>query len=79
MNGNKTNKEKVMRGGKHGAEPHAVQRGRLRAAALSRRRKLRFSVGLLSQPARFAPLRSWRHQGKVPPSGTDFALIKQNP
>ena len=46
-----------MRDGEHGAGPQADQRGRLRAAALSRRRKLRFAVGLLSQPARFTTLR----------------------
>ena len=39
-----------MRGGKHGADPQADQRGRLRAAALSRRRKLRFSAACQSNP-----------------------------
>ena len=50
-------KRKLCAAAKAAADPQADQRGRLRAAALSRRRKLRFSVGLLSQPARFAPLR----------------------
>lgn len=39
-----------MRGGKSGSDPQAVQRGRLRVAALSRRRKLRFSAACQSNP-----------------------------
>ena len=40
-----------MRGGKSGSRsPKAGQRGRLRAAALSRRRKLRFSAACQSNP-----------------------------
>ena len=53
----KNQRKKAVRGGKSGSRSGAVQRGRLRSAALSRRRKLRFAGGLPRQPARFAPLR----------------------
>ena len=49
-NGNKTNERKQCAAAKAAAGPQAVQRGRLRAAALSRRRKLRFSAACQSNP-----------------------------
>ena len=48
--GNKTNERKPCAAAKAAADPQADQRGRLRAAALSRRRKLRFSAACQSNP-----------------------------
>ena len=49
-NRNKTNERKPCAAEKAAADPRAGQRGRLRAAALSRRRKLRFSAACRSKP-----------------------------
>ena len=48
--GNKTNERKLCAAAKAAADPQADQRGRLRAAALSRRRKLRFWAACFRNP-----------------------------